>query len=135
MTSVLGCSSFIILRPVGTEGSFQIVGQGYLEGLVDGSGLLGPLPKGWSMDITFKDSGQLRRSYVNPGTGQDTMDDPRLEPLSPLWEVVGPVGTDADPDTITYVNQETGETCIGDPRLEPNSLRQHGIYVEDFKIV
>ncbi|EPE03851.1 HET domain-containing protein [Ophiostoma piceae UAMH 11346] len=135
ITTVLGCSTCILLRPVGNGSAFQIVGQGYVQGLDDGSGLVGSLPEGWTLSFKFRDSGSLKRYYVNASTGQETMDNPRLGPLPAVWSMVARDDEDANPDTITYLNQESGETLIGDPRLSPELLRQRGISVESFAII
>lgn len=135
MTTVLGCSACILLRLAGNNGAFHIVGVGYIQGLDDGAGLLGPLPEGWALSFMFRDAGSLKRAYVNASTGRETMEDPRLGPLPPAWAMVACDGEEANPDTITYVNQESGEISIGDPRLSPEWLRRRGISVESFVII
>lgn len=78
---ILGCRSPLVLRPT-TEGTYTVVGECYIHGLMQDEALLGPLP--YKMDST--------ESLRNPPRG---------------WIIRDP-GTETGPDNW-YVHSATGE--------------------------
>lgn len=130
---VLGSLLPLVLRRTGDD-KFQLVGECYVPGIMDGEALLGSLPSTWEMG-PLTQSGH--RQYLN-GT-LATLEDPRLGPLSSGWQTFYPDGeVEADGDVdfkYLFKNQRTGETSYFDPRLTKGCLIEKGVAMKDFLII
>jgi hypothetical protein len=137
---------------VGT-GRYLVVGECYIHGMDDASGILGPLPDGWDIVISNFSFGGVERQYrhrprrhdVNDDedggpdddflttTTTTTPDDPRLPALAHPWEALpierNPGGLDF---VARFANVETGETLDSDPRMLPEALRAMGVELQTF---
>ncbi|KAI3333872.1 HET-domain-containing protein [Ustulina deusta] len=82
---ILGCDSPMIVRPR-SDGEYEVVGDCYIHGAMDGEVLLGALPHSWEVKIepiefewTPSDSMHCRK-FRNKSTGEIINSDPRLFP-------------------------------------------------------
>ncbi|KAI4112705.1 MAG: hypothetical protein LQ345_006187 [Seirophora villosa] len=129
---LLGCQSPMVLRPT-DDGSFLVVGECYVEGLMEGEALLGPLPSNWRLASRFDE--ETRRwwdMFKDRDQGVWQVEDPRLGPLPKGWYEV------EHPKQHLYAKfrDETEDTPTSfDPRMLPSSLRERGIEVQDFNLV
>ncbi|KAK8070241.1 HET-domain-containing protein [Apiospora phragmitis] len=131
--TLLGCKSSILLRQADAGGRFRVVGESYIHGLDDTSGILGQLPEGWSVQIEKDASGHARYSYHDSKTDSITKWDPRLGPLPQNWVPSNHsrrAGTPSQWDC--FENTETGEVMDSDPRLLPRALEISGVMLEEF---
>lgn len=76
-------------------------------------------------------------SFLDLETGEETIEDPRLESLEGSnWERVDHEPTLDDPEVFDYFrNKETGEVINSDPRLLPEALKARGVYLTTFCLV
>ncbi|KAL8667151.1 MAG: hypothetical protein Q9168_007323 [Polycauliona sp. 1 TL-2023] len=120
---VLGCPSLLILRP-GVSGRYTVVGSCYVQGLMDGSLLLGALAPEWRYQ-THPPCEKFNSVFFNQLTGQYLDEDPRLGQLPFPWRRahLGDI----------MINDDTGEvTQLHDPRLSAEALRKRGVPLQDF---
>lgn len=133
---ILGCNACMLLRPLHEGQSFAVVGASYVQGLEDASGLLGPLPPDWSVQIHPRDASAMQQQmYANAKTGEQTSQDPRLGAMPPAWRPLDATDREAlnlDADGNAYRNEATGEVLEDDPRLLPDALRARGVALETF---
>lgn len=160
---ILGCPVPLLLRPAGND-TFEMVGDCYVEGHMNGEAILGQLPAPWT--AAPSDEGVLAQipRYKNTETGELSTDDPRLDgSIDDDWEVAGVVFDDGasaiyqrlrhQPQIIKgvrdrriqetggrhlvrgYRNRGTGEEVLGDPRLSMDSLEQRGVDVRNITLV
>jgi hypothetical protein len=131
---MLGCDTPMLLRPTET-GDYNVVGACFIQGLMDGEGILGPLPPGLVTRIS-SDQVQTVQHFDSTLTGETSVEDPRLPPLPAPWEQVD---LEPDDDTPSFVkffrNKQTGELVTSDPRLLPVALKERGIQLETFRLV
>ncbi|KAK8022039.1 hypothetical protein PG993_012806 [Apiospora rasikravindrae] len=129
--TLLGCKSSILLRQTEDGGKFRVVGECYIHGLDDTSGLLSQLPEGWSVQIKRDDSGHARYSYRNCKTDSTTRQDPRLGPLPQDWVHSNHPRRAGTPSLWDcFENTKTGEVMDSDPRLLPRALEISGVTLE-----
>ena len=129
---LFGCETPLILRP-NTAGCYQVVGECYIDGYMEGAAFLGPLSSEWRY---------VRRpvpcvdgwwdTFFNAVTGNSQIEHPRLGPLPAGWRVRRHAGEAA---YNLYVNTNTGEEIRFDPRLTPDVLKARGVDIEEFKLV
>lgn len=125
----------MILRPVDL-GKFQVVGEAYIHGLGDAIGVLGPLPADWKVIIRGDSLGRTMQRFVNLRTGEETVEDPRLDVLPLEWERMAYERSPDDPALFEiFKNTVTGETINSDPRLSPDALRGRGVRLETFQLI
>lgn len=125
----------MVLRP--TPGhKYQVVGSGYVHGLMDGEGILGPLPTGWTKKPIRTEGNFDVGGFQNREMSDVTFEDPRLEPLSTEWDVDAEslisLRRIAEPK---FVNQVTGIVRDTDPRLTPKALRHRGIKLKSITLI
>ena len=73
---------------------------------------------------------------MNLATGKQTLEDPRLDELSPEWERITYKRTPDDPAYFaTFKNNVTGETLNSDPRLSAEALHARGVKLETFSLI
>ncbi|KUJ06525.1 uncharacterized protein LY89DRAFT_790395 [Mollisia scopiformis] len=132
ITVLLGCPNPMILRAT-TEG-FKVVGEAYCDVLMSGEALLGSLPPGFELILTFAESAGYYRRFVNSKASISQVPDPRLSqiPFPPGWRVQS---HDSEEDFAKYVNDITGENSLYDPRLAPDALRQRGVEIQTFDLI
>lgn len=136
----LGCDAPMMLR-TSEEGNglFSVVGQCLVDGLEDACALLGPLPKGWRLQVfpdTSNSSARCRFFHVE--TGRTVDEDPRLPDLdTDEWEIFGDVARTAD-DPFTFREFRhipTGDVVKSDPRMTPEALERRGVSLKTFVLV
>ncbi|RSL74083.1 hypothetical protein CEP53_000444 [Fusarium sp. AF-6] len=79
----------LFIRPVDeSKRQFRLIGDGFVYGLSDAIGILGPFPKPWRAQGFSSPEIDLRCTYkfFNADTGEVTLEDPRLGPLPEEWE-------------------------------------------------
>jgi hypothetical protein len=125
----LGCHVPIVLRPMlihGAPEQHQVMGLSYIHGLMEGQGLLGPLPKPWTMVV--EEFQPIEVAFYNSETEDITIDDPRLGALPEEWEEV-----EIEDETQSlhalrhYRHRDLGEVIDPDPRKLPDALRARGV--------
>lgn len=105
---------------------------------MDGEALLGPLPAPWRAQVSIGTLGTHRFYYRQPSTGEESSDDPRLSaiPIDARWKPIHANRTREDPVVFQkYENVDTGEQINFDPRLSAASLIQHGVPIENIRLV
>ena len=127
--AILGCRSLMLLRPKGND--YQVVGECYVQGLMFGEALLGPLLGGWRMVLSL--SKTVRGyfwTYVCDQTGKFRITDPRFrESLPAEWRI------QTHDHREWFVNKETGEEVDHDPRLTASELSRRGVDIKTFRLV
>ncbi|KAI0470438.1 heterokaryon incompatibility protein-domain-containing protein [Xylariaceae sp. FL0804] len=136
---VLGCSTPMVLRPVLVErDKYEIIGECYVHGLMEGEALLGPVRRPWKL-VGERRSGSVHAytpAFVNVETGEHSMVDPRMGPLPDEWQPCEWKRTREDPRVFyKFKNKKTGEILNSDPRLSPGKLKESGVIVEDLILV
>ncbi|SPO00271.1 related to heterokaryon incompatibility protein [Cephalotrichum gorgonifer] len=132
--SILGSNSLIVLREA-PDGRHRVVGECYIQGMDDATGILGPLPDCWAVEVDKDSSGFGLHQFRNHHTDILTSEDPRLPPLSPPWQALETEREPGGPAIwACYQNELNGEVIHSDPRLLPESLEERGIELESFKL-
>jgi hypothetical protein len=132
---LLGTYAPMVLRQTSSS-SFQVVGECYLHGLADAVGFLGPLPNRWETIIKGDALGRPTQWFINLINGEETLDDPRLEPLPWNWERATYERHAGDPAIFErFRNIETGELVNYDPRLSPKGLEARVVKLQSFRLV
>jgi hypothetical protein len=143
-----GLSVAIALRPVvNSLDTFQIVGPCYLQGVMHGEGVLGPLPEGWSSERHNNRKWCFRRGDSEAVTWED----PRLWPLPVPWvthscdikDDDGPCDGTCETNNgnvgqLTerwFYNVYSKERSVDDPRLDVQGLEAGGIPLKTLTIV
>ncbi|KAI4172280.1 MAG: hypothetical protein LQ348_006808 [Seirophora lacunosa] len=129
---LLGCQSPMVLRPT-NDGSFLVVGECYVDGLMEGEALLGPLPSNWRRVTRFDEETKLWWDmFEDHDQGVWQVEDPRLGPLPKgRYEVEHP-----KQHLYAKFRDETEDTPTSfDPRMLPSSLRERGVELQDFNLV
>lgn len=129
---ILGCEAPLILRP-NTAGCYQVVGECYIDGYMEGAALLGPLSSEWRGVLRLVSGFNGRwAAFVNAVTGNIQIEDPRVGPLPAEWRVRSHAKEAA---VNLYVNNDTGEKTFFDPRMTPDALKARGVDIKEFKLV
>ncbi|KAL8923554.1 MAG: hypothetical protein Q9208_004500 [Pyrenodesmia sp. 3 TL-2023] len=128
---VLGCQMPLLLRP-SFDGRHTVVGGCYVQGLMRGEAILGPLPDRWQYRWINSDSSVYNFGFVDQLTEQYVYEDPRHGPLPSPWRLERP-GVKADMSNW-FINNEIGETLNWpyDPRMSTEALRKRGVPLRDF---
>jgi hypothetical protein len=132
---ILGCPLPMILRPH-SSGRYRVIGPAYIYGLMDGEGVLGPLPDNYIVQAGASSYGWYGAYTVrNEITGKEE-EDPRLGGSPPSWVRIKAIQTPVDPlHFVRFRKMDTGKTINGDPRLLPEGLRARGIALRPLKLV
>ncbi|KAL8959728.1 MAG: hypothetical protein Q9193_003453 [Seirophora villosa] len=129
---LLGCQSPMVLRPT-NDGSFLVIGECYVNGLMEGEALLGPLPSNWRGVLRFhEETKRDRYMFEDHDQGVWQVEDPRLGPLPKGWH------EEEHPKQHLYArfrNETKNATTRFDPRMRPSSLRERGVELQDFNLV
>jgi hypothetical protein len=132
--ALLGCKASVMLRPR-PDGMFRVVGECYVHGLDDSTGILGPLPGDWTVQIDKDEAGNAEHRYVSAKEGLTTLEDPRLGPLPSDWTRCHKIKKPGAPAlAAAFRNLITGEEMNSDPRLLPEELSRRGIKLEKLKL-
>ncbi|CZR51400.1 uncharacterized protein PAC_01275 [Phialocephala subalpina] len=132
----------LILRSVpGREGHYQVGGACFVYGLMNGEGILGPSPPGWT-HRWMKVLHSVRTVFLDPNH-KPTQFDPRAGPLPAGWKVRyyetqwhrSEIDHEGNLRRQTFWNEETGERTWADPRLTSENLRRMGIKLQDIILV
>ncbi|KAI1410744.1 HET-domain-containing protein [Hypoxylon sp. FL1857] len=133
---ILGCDLPMLLRPT-TTGEYEVVGDCYVHGIMDGEAILGPIPHPWRV-VMVTEGGYNHAHYLNVDSERRSTEDPRLEeiPLPPEWEPIEWERTAADPLYCKkFRNRGTGEVINSDPRLFPEALTARGVPLRTITLV
>jgi hypothetical protein len=135
---ILGHDSPVILRKKTLEKhcniTYQVLGDCYIHGLMNGQAILRRLPHGWQLKVIGHQ--KIRFTFFNESTGEVTTQDPRLGPLPDEWvEVEKEDETRSEYHIQHYENKETGEVVNSDPRLSPEALKARGVDLEMIVLV
>ena len=129
---LLGCRSPLVLRPCG-DGYHKVVGDCYIDGLMDGAALLGPLPSNWQLVRRYFEEHSIHYNvFLDHQTGEFQPEDPRLGPLPAGWYITDHKEKNA---CNLYANDETGERTWFDPRMTPEALTARGVEMREFQLV
>lgn len=130
----------------------QMVGPCYLQGIMCGEAILGPLPEQWARR-THQQS--WRACFQNRQSGEVTWEDPRLWPMPSPWQVhfcefsserescdgsCASRDEEEEEDALLlkerhFVNAETGQKTKDDPRLDIHGLERGGIQLQTYALV
>ena len=134
----LGCQVPMLLRGR-KDNAYEVIGECFIHGLMDGEGLLGPLPEDWQIKSDFTPTGHLELRYVNKSLNTFSTEDPRITALGDVpkeWEKIEAEWIQDDPANCRkYRNRSTGKVINSDPRLLPDALRARGVQLETFRLV
>lgn len=148
ITVLVGASVPIVLRPVVDHlDAYQVVGPCFLQGVMFGQGLLGPLPKDWLCII----HSNRRWCFRKQGSEKKTWEDPRLWPLPSHWQAhfcdfdnnCGPCDGSCElaydkADQLMsrwFFNTQSKKKSNDDPRLDVQGLEAGGIALQSFTLV
>jgi hypothetical protein len=129
---VLGLGTPLVLRPI-NDNKFQVVGEAYYSGIMEGEALLGPQPDG--IEIFHWDSpatGALFPAYFDRNENTVASLDPRLGDMPPDWKI------EIDLEDVLhrwFVNEETGEKTDKDPRVTLELLKNRGVELQVFDLI
>ena len=136
---LLGGRSAFVLRSSGM-GQFQMIGESYIHGFMYGEALLGAMPS-QVRSVARYDSrtDAYWRCYLDTGSGECKIEDPRLGSLPFGWRRKS---HDKDQVISWYVNdvdregfdQQMRDNGYADPRLKPDVLRARGVNLRNFDL-
>lgn len=130
---VLGCNSLLILRSNDAQ-TFEVVGECYIDGFMEGEALLSALPRNWQrISRYFPDLDRDYDAFMNVQTGVVQVEDPRLGPLPAGWSIA-----DHRKKHVynKFSNEELGVTAtLTDPRLSPEALIARGVNLQEIRLV
>jgi hypothetical protein len=132
ITVLLGLGSPLILRPT-NDNKFQVVGEAYYNGVMDGEALLGPLPDGIEEVSRYSPvTARWDFAYFDRNNNTVTTVDPRLGDMPPDWKI------ESEPEDEAlqwFVNKETGESTWKDPRRTLQLLEKRGVDLRVFDLI
>ena len=128
-----GCRVPMILRPT-RERYYLVVGESFVQGLMDAEALLGPLSEDWQIKRRFTEDGRTMQGFLNLRTGETTKDDPRLAgiDLPHGWETQR---HDQEEFFNMFHHTTTGQITYKDPRLSSKSLTTRDVDMQTFDLV
>ncbi|KAI0155156.1 HET-domain-containing protein [Xylariaceae sp. FL1272] len=133
-----GCDVPLLLRPT-SRGKYEVVGDYYVHGIMDGEVLLGALPPSWQINVwANKRNGRSEHRFNNRDQCLSTRQDPRVDAIAlpDEWENVDFEWSRSDPvHCKKFRNKETGKVINSDPRLFPEALRARGVSLETITLV
>jgi hypothetical protein len=122
----------LILRPT-NDNKFQVVGEAYYNGVMDGEALLGPLPDGIEEVSRYSPvTARWDFAYFDRNNNTVTTVDPRLGDMPPDWKI------ESEPEDEAlqwFVNKETGESTWKDPRRTLQLLEKRGVDLRVFDLI
>lgn len=145
---LLGYAYPVAIRPIFTlpnsaDRTFRVVGPAYVHGLMDGEGILGPLPLPWTLVV--RNPSNLQTSYTavtanpsfyNQETRQHERQDPRLGLPGTQWQSFSAedearLGT----SVLSYKHIATGRLINYDPNLTAGILKSRGVPIKTITLV
>ncbi|KAM0799809.1 heterokaryon incompatibility protein-domain-containing protein [Usnea florida] len=130
---VLGCQFPLVFRK-NKFGNYTVVGECYLDGIMEGAGLLGKLPSNWQrVDRYDPDLKNYYDAFINRDTDIVQIEDPRLGPLPPGWRIADHI----DKHMVNWYTNEAAGIFDSDfdPRMSPEALRARGIDLQEYRLV
>ncbi|KAL8837564.1 MAG: hypothetical protein Q9176_005620 [Flavoplaca citrina] len=128
----LGCRSPMVLRSKG-DGTYLVVGEAYIDGLMTGEAFLGPLPSNWQFVCRYDETTKYHWiAFIDRVRNNLQREDPRLGPLPEGWV------EDEHPEQHLYAVYRNVEKAIVtqyDPRMLPCALRARNVELTEFKLV
>lgn len=147
---LVGGNDPYVLRPTNAGGSdsFRLVGPCFLQGVMFGEGLFGPLPDQW---VCTLDGETLQFCFRDRDGGRMTWEDPRLWPLPLPWQVHF-CDISAENNTCSgecserpqrhsrlrrrhFFDAETQQRTEHDPRLDLVGLENGGITLTTYVLI
>lgn len=147
---LVGGNDPYVLRPnlAGDSDSYRVVGPCFLQGVMSGEGLFGPLSEQW---VCTLDGDTLQFCFRDKRGGVTTWEDPRLWPLPFPWQVhfcnisaetntccgeysEKPEG-DAGLKNRHFLKTETQQRSEHDPRLDLVGLENGRILLEKYILI
>ncbi|KAI1332494.1 heterokaryon incompatibility protein-domain-containing protein [Xylariaceae sp. FL0255] len=142
---LVGASVPIILRPVMDKiDTYHVIGPCFLQGVMFGEGLLGPLPVNWSCIIHDDRSWCFRQQ----GSKKRIWDDPRLWPLPSHWQAhfcnfddnSGSFNGSCEQEydeagrlrSRWFYDTQSKDRSEDDPRLDAQGLETGGVVLKSF---
>ncbi|KAL8649129.1 MAG: hypothetical protein Q9210_004589 [Variospora velana] len=129
---LLGCPSPMVLRAT-DDGSLLVVGECYVQGLMDGEALLGPLPSNWRRVGRFdEETKRTWNTFKDCNRAVYQIEDPRLGPLPKGW------CEEKHPKEHVYAlfrDKTTDVVDWHDLRMLPSFLRDRGVEIQEFNHV
>jgi hypothetical protein len=128
----------MLLRTTTIDSEYEVVGDCYIHGVMDGEGLLGTIPPPWCVTMSTHLQGYWSRVFQNTKADIYTTNDPRWAeiPIPPEWEPIDFERTVADPThCVKFRNRNTGEIINSDPRLFPEALIARGVPLKTITLV
>ncbi|KAL8756673.1 MAG: hypothetical protein Q9184_004426 [Pyrenodesmia sp. 2 TL-2023] len=133
---LLGCESPMVLRPT-DDGHYTVVGECYVHGLMEGEGLLGPLPAHWERIRRYNENtGRDYEVFVDREREIYHIEDPRLGPLPKDW-----YREEHPMDHVYTLFRHQTKEVVGftsdecDPRMLPEFLRERGVKLQEFALI
>jgi hypothetical protein len=118
-----GCRSVIVLRPAaGQVNCYSVVGDAFLDKMMNIEALLGPLPDGY-VAVWKQDSGgnYYSPAFLDTSTMKFLLDDPRLGAFA------------IERNTAESSSWEEAKSLL--KKVTPQMLRDGGVQLEDFDLV
>jgi len=133
ITVLLGCPSPMILRA--KNNYYQVVGETYCDGIMDGEAILGLLPDHYQVVRRMEPStGGLAWACMDCRNGNIQLEDPRLGLMPQGWQTVRYTETE-EMYYQRFVHESENGMTFSDPRLTPNALKERGINLLVFDLV
>lgn len=130
VVSIIGSQRLMLLRAT-PEGNYRIVGICYLYGFMELQAILGPLPKGCSVELVGSCNDPWDMRFIRDN-GEPSAQDPRLERSHEGWN-----SNRRTPDGgIIWDHIATGHATSSDPRhTDIGFLRRKGITIKEISII
>jgi hypothetical protein len=129
---ILGASYPMILRELPSR-NFQVIGECYIQGLMDSEAVLGGLQPPWRIEYSIVSNiPKPTATFVNIESGIRQSEDPRLGDVLPEWEEL------PSRDTLLFKrfkHRVTGQILRSDPRLLRENLKARGVKVKKFVLI
>ena len=115
---LLGCQMAMILRPASSS-QYQVVGESYVHGLMNGEAFLGPFP-GKYQSIKVVLDGAYNTAYLDKQTGDYQWDDPRIKEEDQI--------VDQNGGLIVHDGSEG-------PEVKPDIFQRRGLKLQEFDLI
>ena len=117
---ILGCRFPLLLREI-SGSQFQVVGECYLQGIMNGEVFLGPLPDNFA-SVNLWDMGEsaYNRVFVDKETGKTQYNDPRIEVNEQMLK-----------EGNTFIRND-GSVGVS---ITPDMLKRRGVNVQTFDLI
>jgi hypothetical protein len=117
---LFGCRSPLILRPT-TNMRYQVIGECYICGLMNGEALLGPIPNNYRPVLQYDEITKTHtRKFLEVHTGKVHADDPRQEVLSA--------------ENVTQYQTPVKDASSSWSAIASETVQKRGIQVQAFEL-